>query len=182
MSLAEKNLLEAQKKVYALSENHVQKIEAIIVEQAKNGLSHHTIKTKVSAYRKENKVPRGIKLPNGRFENLYHEGLQQDPFTQLFLKKELDDGTIIKALGNHPDHAEEIMRGCHALGSLAGNNDANRVEIAKQGGIDAIIKALGEHPDHAWVQQEGSRALGNLAFNTDIKQEIIKKGGEKYLK
>ena len=71
MNLAEKNLLEAQKKVYALSENHVQKIEAIIVEQAKNGLAASTIRTKVSAYRKENKVPRGIKLPNGRFDELY---------------------------------------------------------------------------------------------------------------
>ena len=56
------------------------------------------------------------------------------------------------------------------------------VEIAKQGGIDAIIKALGNHPDHAGVQQQGSSALVSLAVNDVNKVEIMKKGGEKYLK
>ena len=92
---------------------------------------------------------------------------------------------IIKALGNHPDHAGVQEYGCGALMILAAN-DANRVEIAKQGGIDAIIKALGNHPDHAEVQRRGcgalGAALGMLAENPEIKQEIIKKGGEKYLK
>ena len=88
---------------------------------------------------------------------------------------------IIKALGNHPDHAEVQRRGCGALGSLAVNDD-NKVEIAKQGGIDAIIKALGNHPDHAGVQQQGSSALVSLAVNDVNKVEIMKKGGEKYLK
>ena len=71
MNLAEKNLLEAQKKVYALSENHVEKIESLIVELAKKGHAASTIKSKVSAHRKEARVPRGIKLPNGRFDELY---------------------------------------------------------------------------------------------------------------
>lgn len=71
MHLAEKNLLEAQLKVNALSENHVEKIESLIVELAKNGQAASTIRTKVSAHRKDNNVPRGIKLPNGRFDELY---------------------------------------------------------------------------------------------------------------
>ena len=90
---------------------------------------------------------------------------------------------------------------CCALRKLAGNN-ANKVEIAtqlsveiakqggidaiiaksKQGGIDAIIKALDTLPDHAWVQKVGRWALDFLANNAEIKQEIINKGGEKYLK
>ena len=44
------------------------------------------------------------------------------------------------------DYARAQERCCLALWSLAGN-DANRVEIAKQGGIDTIIKVTGEHPD-----------------------------------
>ena len=65
---------------------------------------------------------------------------------------------------------------CGALGILAINDD-NKVEIAKQGGIDAIIKALGMHPDHAGVQQQGCGALWTLAYNDDNKVEIAKQGG-----
>ena len=77
---------------------------------------------------------------------------------------------IIKAMGNHPDHAGLQAQGCGALWSLAANNDANQVEIAKQGGIDAINKAMGNHPDHAEVQRLGSmllerfRQVGSMAL------------------
>ena len=53
---------------------------------------------------------------------------------------------IIQTMGEHLDYARAQERCCLALWSLAGN-DANRVEIAKQGGIDTIIKVTGEHPD-----------------------------------
>merc|ERR1712216_956223 len=78
---------------------------------------------------------------------------------------------IIKALGNHLHHAGVQLHGSRALGNLA-INDANSVEIAKQGGIDAIIKALGNHPDHAGVQNSGCGALASLAINGGNMVEI----------
>ena len=102
-------------------------------------------------------------------------------FAVVQIAKQGGIDAIIKALGNHPDHAEVQATGFGALAMLAANDD-NRVEIAKQGGIDAIIKALGNHPDHAGVQQQGSSALVSLAVNDVNKVEIMKKGGEKYLK
>ena len=41
---------------------------------------------------------------------------------------------IIKALGNHPDHAEVQRQGSGALRNLADRNDGNKVEIMKKGG------------------------------------------------
>ena len=40
---------------------------------------------------------------------------------------------IIKALGNHPDHAGVQEYGCGVLGRLAAN-DANKLEIIQKGG------------------------------------------------
>ena len=96
-----------------------------------------------------------------------------------------------KLAGNNANKVEiatqlsvEIAKqgGIDAIIAKHGSSDAIRVEITKQGGIDAIIKALDTLPDHAWVQKVGRWALGFLANNAEIKQEIINKGGEKYLK
>ena len=86
---------------------------------------------------------------------------------------------IIQTMGEHLDYARAQERCCLALWSLAGN-DANRVEIAKQGGIDTIIKVTGEHPDSN-VQEYCPLVLRRLAENPQNKQEIIKKGGGEYL-
>ena len=86
MNLAEKKLLEAQQKVYDLSNNHVKEIEQIIVEGAKKGLASSTIKTKMSDYRSENDVPRDIKLPNGRFDELYKRQLMSFGDTSYIAK------------------------------------------------------------------------------------------------
>ena len=85
-------------------------------------------------------------------------------------------------MSNHTDHAGVLEAACWALEIFAGADNEIRQTTPMEGVINAIIKGLCKHPDHKVVQAQGCRALRTLAFNRDtIKQEIINKGGEKYL-
>jgi hypothetical protein len=75
------------------------------------------------------------------------------------------------------DNFEVQAQGCLALKNLADGNDANRVEIAKQGGIAGLVKALVQHPDNAGVQEQGCLALLSLACNDANRVEICKEVG-----
>ena len=77
LSVAEQALTKAQMKVYNLSMFHINAMEQIIIDGAKQGLATSTIRTKISNYRKKNKIPRGITLEKGRLDTLYKEHLRE---------------------------------------------------------------------------------------------------------
>ena len=56
-------------------------------------------------------------------------------------------------------------------------NDANEVEIGKNGGIDAIVKALELHRGNVGVREKGCKALLSFAhFNDDSRDKLAKQG------
>jgi hypothetical protein len=67
--------------------------------------------------------------------------------------------------------------GCYTLGSLARNNDANRVSIAAKHGIEAIVSAMTAHKNVSKVQEGGCLALFALTHNESVAVRIQLEGG-----
>ena len=85
---------------------------------------------------------------------------------------------VVAAMRRHEASAEVALWGCRALWNIACDGAlavdlvscakrlcaaANRVPVARKGGIDAVVAAMRRHEDNAAVAEQGCAALCNIA-------------------
>jgi hypothetical protein len=69
---------------------------------------------------------------------------------------------VIAAMREHSQNADLMSRGCQELSLLADEKSANKVEVAKNGGLDAVAMAINIHLASADVVKFGCRAIWTI--------------------
>jgi len=80
---------------------------------------------------------------------------------------------VVKRMREHPASAAIQREGCEALRNLTAQNDQNRAQIARVGGIEALVTAMQGHPTDPVVQEQACMALFRLAASQDENQVKI---------
>jgi len=88
-----------------------------------------------------------------------------------------DASAVVGAMATHHTNHDVQLRGCKALAEIAHVEEANRVAVARAGGIEAVITAMRTHLSHADVQHYGCWALKNIAIHSDNEVAVARAGG-----
>jgi hypothetical protein len=88
-----------------------------------------------------------------------------------------DASAVVGAMATHHTNHDVQLRGCKALAEIAHVEEANRVAVARAGGIEAVITAMRTHLSHADVQHYGCWALKNIAIHSDNRVAVERAGG-----
>eukprot|EP00940_MAST-03C_sp_MAST-3C-sp2_P002984 g2984.t1 len=84
---------------------------------------------------------------------------------------------IVRAMEKYRGNEKLQYEATRALLEFAGDTDACRKRIAKEGGIAAILRAMESHKTSEGVQEQGCACFYNLAINAENRNRIANEGG-----